>query len=210
MRNGMRWVAIGAVLAGSFGMARTSQAWVVVPPRAGQVGIGIQGQFGTMPESGTLGSDFESGPGMTIRLRYRMRYERGLGLSFESQRFDARRFLPAVPDSVVDPLRVGIDELRLFTAGPEIYQMFGTRSRTHKMLSVGAGLAKVAHKLSDGETAFPTAGDALYVSAGAGIEHFFWQSWAIDLSARYMTLFHDGNANHDVQVSAGFIFYASY
>jgi hypothetical protein len=210
MRHGIRWIALAAALGTGLGTAGPSAAWVVIPPRAGQVGIGIQGQFGMMPETGSLGTDFESGPGMTIRLRYRLRYERGLGLSFESQRFDARRFLRATPDSVTDPLNISIDELRLFTAGPEVYQMFGTRTRTHKMLSVGAGLAKVAQKLSDGETAFPTAGDALYVSAGAGVEHFFWQSWAFDFSARYMTLFHDGNANHDLQAAVGLIFYASY
>jgi hypothetical protein len=88
--------------------------------------------------------------------------------------------------------------------------MFATRTRTHRMLSLGAGLAKIAVKLSDGETSFPTAGDGVYVSAGAGIEHFFWQSWAIDLSSRYLAVFHDGKPNHDVQAALGLIFYASY
>ena len=185
--------------------ARPGAAWVVVPPRAGQVGIGFQGQFGTLLENGPLGNDFESGPGMTVRLRYRLRYERGIGLSFESQRFDARQFLtPATP------LEPPVEQLRLFTAGPEVYQMFGTETRTHRMLSVGAGLAKVAFHHSDGETSFPTAGDGVYVSAGAGVERFVWQSWALDLSGRYMTLFQDGHANHDFQMALGVIFYASY
>lgn len=181
-------------------------AWVVVPPRAGQVGIGIQGQYGLMAESGSLGKDFEAGAGLAVRLRYRLRYERGLGLSFESQAFDVRR--PSLPaGAIADTLP---DHLNLFTAGPEIYQMFGTRSRTHRMLSVGAGLAKIAVKLRDGETLFPTGGDGLYVSAGAGVEQFFWQSWALDLSSRYLAVFHDGEVNHDVQFAIGLIFYASY
>jgi opacity protein-like surface antigen len=180
-------------------------AWVVVPPRAGQVGIGMQGQGGMMFESGSLGTDYDSGSGLTVRLRYRMRYERGLGLSFESQSFDARRVI--APDVEGDPYPV---KLHFFTAGPEVYQMFGTRTRTHKMLSLGAGLAKIAVKLSDDETSFPTAGDGVYVSAGAGVEHFVWQSWAIDLSTRYMAVFHDQKPNHDVQAALGLIFYASY
>ena len=180
-------------------------AWVVIPPRAGQVGLGIQGQYGAMLESGSLGKEYNSGAGLAVRLRYRMRYERGIGLSFESQSFDARRFPAISTERDTAP-----DRVRLFTAGPEVYQMFGTRSRDHKMVSVGAGLAKVAVKLGDGETVFPSAGDGVYVSAGAGVEHFFWQSWAYDLSGRYLAVFHDRKPNHDFQISLGLIFYASY
>ena len=199
-----RFILVTGLIA-SLAATRPCAAWVVVPPRAGQVGIGIQGQGGMLVESGSLGTDYDSGSGITVRLRYRMRYERGLGLSFESQSFEVRRYItPVVPNDAV-PKR-----LSLFTAGPEVYQMFGTTTTTHKMLSVGAGLAKVAVKLTDGQTSFPTAGDGVYLSAGAGIEKFFWQSWAIDLSTRYLSVFHDGKPNHDLQASVGFIFYASY
>ena len=170
---------------------------VVLPPRAGQVGLGVQGQYGTLLEAGSLGRDFGAGPGLAVRLRYRMRYERGIGLSFESQGFDAR-------ESTGDSVRAN-----LFTAGFEVYQMFSTRTKTTRMLSVGAGLAKLTVKLKDGETEFPT-NDGLYVSAGAGLEHFFWQAWAYDLSTRYLVVFQDGKANHDVQISLGLIFYTSY
>lgn len=198
-------IVLAAGLVASIVSASPCLAWVVVPPRAGQVGLGMQGQAGMMIETGTLGSDFGSGSGLTVRLRYRMRYERGLGLSFESQSFDARRFI--APDVEGDPYPI---RANFFTAGPEVYQMFGTRTRTHRMLSLGAGLAKVAIKLNDGQTSFPTAGDAVYVSAGAGLEHFFWQSWAFDLSTRYLAVFHDKKPNHDLQASLGLIFYASY
>jgi hypothetical protein len=205
MRFISRLISGAGVITGLMLGATQCGAWVVVPPRAGQVGLGIQGQYGMMLESGSLGTTFGSGPGLTVRLRYRMRYERGLGLSFESQSFDARELLPTPMERDTAP-----DRVRLFTAGPEVYQMFGTRTRTHKMLSVGAGLAKVAVKLGDGETVFPVAGDGVYVSAGAGIEQFFWQSWAYDLSTRYMAVFHDRKPNHDFQISLGLIFYASY
>src|SRR5207244_719777 len=89
MNRSKRWVA---VLAGAASIAASEArgAVVVTPPRPGQVGIGIQGQYGTLLNSGGIGDQFGSGPGIAVRLRYRMRYERGIGLSFESQRFDVR------------------------------------------------------------------------------------------------------------------------
>src|SRR5207237_425305 len=127
-------------------------------------------------------------PGLSVRLRYRMRYERAIGLSFENQSFDVRN--------------VSNDSLRVnnFTAGLDVYQMFGTRTRSTQMLNVSAGLAKLSVRLRDGETEFPYS-DGVYVGAGAGVERFFYQSWAVDVSARYMAVFTGGKANHDIQAS---------
>jgi hypothetical protein len=163
------------------------------------VGIGLQGQYGMLLESGALGEEFGSGPGLAVRLRYRMRYERALGLSFEGQAFDARS--PA--DTVGSVTR-----MRLILSGLELYQMFDTRTNTHKNLAVGVGLAQVSKETNDDQTEYP--GDGLYVSLGGGVESFFWGTLAIDLSARYMALFQEGGANHDFQASAGLIFYAGY
>jgi Outer membrane protein beta-barrel domain len=195
VRNGFAAVVLLGLMIACRGEA------VVVPPSPGQVGFGVQGEYGALLKSGGFGSDFGSGPGLTVRLRYRMRYERGLGLSFESQRFDVRE--AATADTA-------INRLSIFTAGLEFYQMFGTRTRTSRMVSVGAGLAKASVKLNNDETTFPTGGDGVYVSAGLGVERFFWQAWAYDLSGRYMTVFHDGKANHDLQIALGLIFYSGY
>ena len=186
-------VVMGGMLAAA---AEARAARIVIPPRPGQVGLGVQGQYGALLKSGSVGESFGSGPGLAVRLRYRMRYQRGIGLSFESQRFDARE---ATWDGT---------EASIFTAGAEVYQMFGTRTRSTRMLSLGAGLAKLSVKLRDGETMFPYD-DGVYVSAGAGVERFFWQSRAYDLSARYMTVFLGGKVNHDVHVALGLIFYAN-
>jgi hypothetical protein len=175
--------------------------WIVVPPRPGQVGLGVQAQYGTLLKSGSFGEEYSSGPGVAVRVRYRLRYERAIGMSFESQGFDAR----VDPAGDYDPLKSSF-----FTAGVEFYQMFNTRTRTTKMLSLGAGLAKISVKLNDGETAFPSGGDGVFVSAGAGVEHFFWQGLAYDVSTRYMTVIQDRKVNHDFQVSVGLIVYASY
>lgn len=194
---GVLGVLVGAIV--MFGAAGPAEAWKVTPPRAGQVGLGMQGQYGTLLESGLIGEEYGAGPGLTVRVRYRMRYERAIGLSFESQSFDARS--PA--DSVGS-----LTQTTAILSGLELYQLFGTRTRTHRMVSVGVGLAQISQDTNDGGTIFP--GDGLYVSAGAGIERFFYNSWAFDLSTRYMALFQEGETNHDFQISLGLIFYASY
>src|SRR4029453_11481352 len=183
-------IGLAGILAAAGGPAIARAANVELP-RPGQVGVSLQGGYGTMLESGRVGEDFGAGPSYAIRLRYRMRYERGIGLSFENHKLEAREkvaFDPAFPDSVHG------DHLSLILSGGEFYQMFGTRTRTTKMLSIGAGLAQYRTELNDGETELdgPTSGDGLYLSAGAGIERFFFRSWAWDLSARYFAVFQEG------------------
>jgi len=182
----------------------------IVLPRAGQVGLGAGGGYAGMASSGNVGDTFGSGPFLWARLRYRMRYDRAVALAFENQRLDARRaappFDPAFPD------RVAPTRLSVVLSGFEFYQMFGTRQRTVRMLMVGAGLAQLRASMNSGETqvlGFPWAGDGLYVSAGAGVERFFYRSWAFDLSARYHAIFREGKPNHDVQAALGVIIYAS-
>lgn len=203
-----RLVVMALVAAFTAGTAHAQKSLVL--PRAGQVGLGVQGQFGMLMKSGTLGNEFESGPGLTVRLRYRMRYERALGLSFESQTFDARG--PGAPEGAftADTLGTNRDRLTLVTSGVELYQLFDTRSPTVKMLSAGIGLAQLHSNLSDGEVQYPIDGDGFYVSAGAGVERFFYRSWAFDVSTRYMAVFQGGKVNHDMQASVGLMFYASY
>ncbi|HEY6196548.1 MAG TPA: hypothetical protein VI504_16070 [Candidatus Eisenbacteria bacterium] len=188
----------------------------IVLPRAGQVGIGIQGQGGTLFSSGDLGGEFGGGGGLAVHVRYRMRFERAIGLTFESQSLSARDAAGNAQRAgsafdTLDRTLPGLrDRLKVVTAGVEFYQMFDTRERTVKMVSAGAGLAQISAHLSDGETQFPIAGDGIYISAGAGLERFIFKSWAWDLGGRYMALFHDGNMNHDIQLQAGLIFYAAY
>jgi len=175
----------------------------IVLPRPGQVGIGIQGGYGMLVKTGDLGNDFSDGPTIAVRLRYRMRYERALGLSFENERFDIR-----IPEAI-DPLGFpGRTRVNAVLSGLEFYQMFGTRTRTTKMVMVGAGVAQTSGRTLDHDTFYP--GNGTYVSAGGGFERFLIRSWAIDLSARYMAVFLPDDRNHEAQVALGFIWYASY
>lgn len=192
--------------------APPARAANIVLPRAGQVGLSVQGQVGTLFSSGGLGTEFDNGAGLAVRLRYRMRFERAVGLSFDLQRLGARdpSGRAGAFDSLTDAPAVLRDRLQVNTAGLEFYQLFDTRDRTVKMLSAGIGLAQVSAHLTSGETQFPLAGDGVYLSLGAGLERFVFRSYAWDLGVRYMAILHDKRVNHDVQLQAGFIFYAAY
>lgn len=209
-RAGTMVAAAAAAMALGLWAAGAQAQSSIVLPKAGQVGLSVGGGYATMVETGNVGSVFGSGPEFNVRLRYRMRYERGLGLSFESQSLDPRVepgvYMP--PDeSTVMPTK-----LSLILSGAEFYQMFGTRTKTTKMLMVGAGLAQMRADTNTGEVELSggNSGDGLFVSAGAGLERFVYRSWAWDLSTRYTAVFRDGQANHDLHLALGVIFYASY
>jgi hypothetical protein len=184
----------------------------IVLPRSGQVGIGITGSFGTFLPTGELGNEFGGGPGLSVRVRYRMRFERAIGLTFDAERMNSRDPSGAAGafDSLTDAPATLRDYMKMVTAGFEFYQLFDTRERTVKYLSAGAGLAQISAHLTDGETQYPIAGDALFVSIGAGFERFFYRSWAWDTNFKYKPVLHDGKVNHDLQIQLGLIFYAAY
>jgi hypothetical protein len=191
-------LAIGLLLA-----APSARAAKVVLPRPGQVGIELQGGFGWLLNSGDLGSVFDQGPTIAARLRYRMRYERAIGLTFENQRFEIR-----VPEEFAPDGGAGREKINVVLSGLEFYKMFGTRTPSVKMLMVGVGLAQTSGRFINNEAFYP--GDGSYLSAGFGVERFIVKSWALDVSARYTMAFIPEDHLHDVQVAAGIMFYASY
>lgn len=201
-------VGVGILSAGVAGAAS------VVVPRAGQVGVGVNGNFGTLTRNGQLGSEFGSGAGIGVRLRYRMRYERAIGLTFDQHNLDARE--PGFPLGAFSDYRDAADSLLtrdrlvMTTTGFELFQMFDTRSRDVKWLAVGAGIVQVSARLSDGQTQFPIGNDGTYLSVGAGIERFFFRSWAFDVSTRYQAVFFGSSVNHNLTGALGLVFYAAY
>ena len=211
-----RIILLGIVVASFMAARPAGAASSIVLPKPGQIGLELGGGYGMLLSAGELGDLYNQGPTFVVRARYRMRYERAIGLTFEGQQFDARI---APPEFVVGAdSTIGPTKMSLVTSGFEFYQMFGTRTKTVRMLMLGAGLAQMRAKLNSGDTQLidvegeaPTgSGDGLYVSAGAGVERFFFRSWAWDLSTRYMAIFKDGKPNHDLQAALGVIIYASY
>ena len=186
----------------------------LVLPRAGQVGVGLSGDFATLLKSGQLGKEFGHGPGLGVTLRYRMRYERAIGLSFHQEFLDARE--SGMPEGAFighrDPTDSLLtrDRLNLTTTGFDFYQMFDTRTRDVKWLSLSAGLVQVSAKLSDGETQYPIGNDGTFLGAGAGLERYFYRSWAVDAAVHYRALFYGSSVNHQVSGTLGLVFYAAY
>jgi hypothetical protein len=210
--RGVRALTGGCLLAAALaGAAPVHAALPVVLPRPGQIGFTIQGQYGLMLSTGDLGDAFGNGGGLAVRMRYRMRYERALGLSFEAQNFGARtpggNFAPG--DTIGDPA-FSRDQLNALLTGVDFYQMFNTDQKYQELLSLSGGLAQVHYVLRDGEIEYPNQGDGLYVAVGGGIERFFYRSFALDVSGRFTALFHGGQTNGTFQAAAGLIFYASY
>ena len=212
--RGQRWLrgALLTLAALAVHAASAGAASSIVLPRNGQVGVGVSGSFGTFLPAGELGNEFGSGPGLSVRLRYRMRFERAIGVTFDAERMNSRDPSGASGafDSLTDAPAVLRDRMKMVTAGFEFYQLFDTRERTVKYLSAGAGLAQISAHLTDGETQYPIAGDALFVSFGAGFERFYDRSWAWDMNFKYKPVFQDGKVNHDLQVQLGLMFYAAY
>ena len=195
--------AVAALIATLLAIAPVgAAAGTIVLPRPGQVGVAVQGGFGTLLKSGDLGGVFGNGPTVAARLRYRLRYERALGLTFENQRFEIR-----TPEALFEGLP-GRTRVNMVLSGLEFYQMFGTRTPTTTMLIFGAGIVQTSGRFLNGETFYP--GDGTFLSAGFGVERFVYRSWALDLSTRYMRVFIPDDHADDVQVSLGLIFYASY
>lgn len=208
-RNG-RWGAAAfalalALLSTAAGAVRDAAAAPVVPARPGQVGIGFQGQYGVLTKSGEMGELFDAGGGYSVRLRYRMRYERAFGLSFERHGFAVRDEQP--PDSTF-----AYQTLSITTASLEFYQMYGTRTPTVKYLSGGVGLFIPTIKLNGGETQLSGAAteSGFMFTLGAGLERYVWQSWAVDASVRYHGMIQNSKLNNDIQFQLGVIFYVAY
>jgi hypothetical protein len=203
-------VLLASLAAGSAG------AVTVVLPRAGQVGVSLQGQYGGMTKGGNLGTEFGYGGNLAVRLVYRMRYERAIGLSFEGLNLDTRAATAdssgAFPAPILGSLVVPVarKSLAITTEGFDIYQFFGTRTKTPRFINAGLGLAQVSSKQVDGETIYPLVPDGYYLSVGGGFERFFYRSWALDVSARYMGVLLDGKLNNDVHAAVGVILYAAY
>src|SRR5262245_6629147 len=119
--KGIRFVVLAVIVVGLAVVAPSrALAAKVILPEAGDIGFAGLAQFGTMLKSGEIGDVFNTGAGMALRLRYRMRYERALGLTFERHGFDPR----AKSDTLLAPLNSTI-----ILTGLEIYQMFSTRTK---------------------------------------------------------------------------------
>ena len=85
-RGFLAGIAVGAALLAP-GLGHAAR---IVLPQPGDIGFAGFAQYGAFTKTGEIGESFGTGAGYGVRLRYRMRYERALGLTFERQGFDPR------------------------------------------------------------------------------------------------------------------------
>jgi opacity protein-like surface antigen len=166
--------------------------------RQGTIALTGMASYGTLLESGRYGQTFNSGIGLGFGLRYRTSYEAAVGVSFESQRFDAR----APGDSAAAAVR-----LNLVVTSLDYYRFFSHRSRVPRYLVLGVGLVQARQTDADGELEYP--GDGGMFKVGGGIEYWMSRSLTADLNVRYNGVFSNSRLDHDFQIGLGLNFYTS-
>jgi len=203
------WGALAMILAASTARAQESSPPPAPPSgfrprvvREGTLSLGMQGEYGTFLGNSGFGADFNHGPALAVRVRYRFAEDQAVGVSFEGQRFNVK----APSDSAF-----GTDYLSAITTTFEYYNYFQTRSRTPQYLMIGAGLLQTREHLNDSEVDFP--GDGGVISLGAGAEYWWKRTLTFELSLRYNGFIHNDNGSttltHGVQGGLGFHFYTS-
>jgi opacity protein-like surface antigen len=203
------WGALALVLAASTARAQDSSPPPAPPSgfrprivREGTLSLGMQGEYGSFIGTSGFGEEFNHGPALGVRVRYRFAEDQAFGISFEGQRFDSK----------VDSVSIFAPKyLSAITTTAEYYNYFQTRSRTPQYLMIGAGLLQTRAHLNDGETTFP--GDGGVISVAAGAEYWWKRTLTFDLSLRYNGFIHNDNGSttltHGVQAGLGFEFYTS-
>src|SRR5258707_6246301 len=116
MNSRLTVVLLAALVSLKLAAGPASAEGNIVLPRAGQVGIGIQGQGGTLFSGGDLGGEFGGGGGLAVPVRYRMRFARAIALTFESQGLSARDAAGNTPSDgrafdTLDRARPGLRDL---------------------------------------------------------------------------------------------------
>jgi opacity protein-like surface antigen len=171
------------------------------PVREGTLSIGLYGLGGALV-AGSLSETYDTGLGFAVRLRYRTARESALGLSFESQRYNAKQ----APQDATDPEWVTVVNSIL-----EYQHYFRVQKRGTRYLSAGVGLAQLRRRLESEETDFP--GDGAVFALGAGTEIWWGRSLTVDLGLRYNGMLRsvDGISYYDqaIALGLGFQFYTS-
>lgn len=191
---------LAALVAASFA-APAGAEFAPRPVREGTLSFGLYGMAGGLV-GGDMAETYDYGPGLGVRLRYRTSRESALGLTFESQRYDAKQ-APVTPD---DP-----EWIRTVNAVLEYQHYFRVQKRGTRYLTAGVGLVQLRRKLETEEIDFP--GDGAVFVLGAGTEIWWGRSVTVDLGLRYNGILRDDAGQtqftHAIALGLGFQFYTS-
>jgi len=204
------WGALAVILAASTARAQDTSPPPAPPSgfrprvvRDGTLSLGMQGQYGTLVGTSGFGAEYNHGPSLGVRVRYRFAEDQAVGVSFETQRYDAK---------VDSAGQFAPKWLNAITTSIEYYNYFQTRKRTPQYLMIGAGLLQSRRHLNDSEVDFP--GDGGVIILGAGAEYWWKRTLTFELSARYNGFIHSNETGattltHGFQAGIGFHFYTS-
>jgi hypothetical protein len=162
--------------------------------RVGQPGtIGLTGglTYGWISGDSRYGTDFDTGLGLTLGLRYVLNDHWSLGGSFFGQNFDATG----------DAAAAGVKKLAMTDIVFEAFYYRNRRASAAQYVSLGIGLYRPEiHGQGESEITFPS--ESLTVVGGLGAEVFIVESFGLELSGRAFGYFGDGVAPEEAGVEA--------
>jgi len=170
------------------------------PWRAGVVSVGIQGQYGYNTGGTRLTDPFDWGPGLVINAHYAVSRRYTVGVRFEVHNFGAREDSVDATDifTRADPefldKRIAVDQMRVTTAGVDLYVYFNRGKDTMEYFNFSGGLHQLAVLLPE-DPFLPAAQSArierdhLYLMGGVGLEHFLRRSLSLDVNGKVFAYF---------------------
>jgi opacity protein-like surface antigen len=161
----------------------------------GTLSVGVQGQYGYLVGDAPPADDFDQGAGYDLRLRYYLGNDRALGISMESQKFDA------VPQEAtgVQPREMTV---ALMTLDYLFY--FQRASTLSRYVTAGVGVHHPSRDFQNGSEVGP---DGLVLTVGAGLEYFFHRVASVDVCVRGYGLFGQGGLLGSGEAAIGLNFY---
>ena len=186
-----RWAWVWLVLAAStLASDPAAAAPVTRVERAGTVGLGAFGSYGTVVGDSRFGLQFQNGGGYGVDLRYVAGPHWSLGLTFQNQMYQ--------------PEDSGGTQDKLVTTGL-LFNVYYYRKRgldVANYLVLGAGFYRpeihfleVVDDENRESISFP--GESLALTGGMGVELFIRENWGFNISGRAIAYFGDGVAQEE-------------
>jgi opacity protein-like surface antigen len=168
--------------------------------RTNAINLGLQITYGGVGGSSRIGEGFSSGIGYAFRFRYQMKPSFALGISFESQRFDANSNNP--PSTEPD---ASDSTVNMTTVSGEAVFYVNRQKETNPYFITGIGIA--SPDVVDENLGSARVDDGPFLVLGAGLEHFIRDRFSIDLALRGYGLASGSEFTTMYQVCAGIQLY---
>jgi len=150
--------------------------------RNGSIALAGGAGYGIITGDSRFGSEFDTGLGIDILLRYVLGPHWSMGLGFQSQVYDA------TPNAVTAN---GEEKLQITDIRFDTYYYRDRSKDASQYLVLGIGMYRPEiHYQGEGNVSFP--GENLELSFGMGAEIFIGETWGIELGGRALGYFGNG------------------